>query len=65
MAFFGSSWKDDDDDEGTPHFTNCSGECKDCLIHYVGGCISGHGDDDFMSISEDDKKKYNLTIRKK
>jgi len=34
-------------------FTDCSGECKDCYIHFVGGCIAGHGDDDFCLIDKD------------
>ena len=37
-------------------FTDCSGDCKDCLIHHVGCCIAGHGDDDFYLIREEDAK---------
>ena len=32
-------------------FSNCSGECKTCYIHYVGGCLAGHGDDDYIEIT--------------
>jgi len=32
-------------------FSNCSGECKDCLINYTGRCLAGHGDDDFTKIT--------------
>jgi len=32
-------------------FTDCSGECRDCLITYIGGCIAGHGDDDFIFLT--------------
>lgn len=32
-------------------FTDCSGSCEDCVIHYIGFCIAGHGDDDFSPIS--------------
>jgi len=28
-------------------FSECSGACEDCVIHYTGGCLAGHGDDDF------------------
>ena len=33
-------------------FCDCSGECEDCLISYTGGCLAGHGDDDFYQITE-------------
>ena len=32
-------------------FTDCSGQCKDCYMNYVGGCLAGHGDDDFTQIT--------------
>jgi len=32
-------------------FSNCSGRCVDCYISYVGGCLAGHGDDDFTQIT--------------
>ena len=35
-------------------FSDCSGECKDCYINYTGGCLAGHGDDDFTQITEKD-----------
>ena len=33
-------------------FSDCSGQCKDCYINYAGGCLAGHGDDDFIQITE-------------
>ena len=68
MTLFGSSWSEvfDDWDKGMPHFTDCSGRCEDCLTHYKGGCLAGHGDDEFIQISEEEKFRYlNDTIRKK
>ncbi|MDA3780209.1 MAG: hypothetical protein PF487_08360 [Bacteroidales bacterium] len=44
-------------------FTECSGECEDCLIHYMGGCLAGHGDDDFIPMTEEQKKKYKNQYR--
>ena len=35
-------------------FSDCSGQCKDCCINYSGGCLAGHGDDDFTQITEGD-----------
>jgi hypothetical protein len=35
-------------------FTDCSGACKDCCINYSGGCVAGHGDDEFTQITEKD-----------
>jgi hypothetical protein len=32
-------------------FSCCSCECKDCLTHYTGGCLAGHGDCDFTPIT--------------
>ena len=34
-------------------FTDCSGSCDDCISHYYGNCIAGHGDDLFSPITED------------
>ena len=34
------------------YFGSCSGACKDCITHYTGGCLAGHGDDDFQEITE-------------
>lgn len=28
-------------------FSDCSGPCETCRIHYLGGCLAGHGDDDY------------------
>lgn len=38
-------------------FSDCSGDCKDCFIHYNGGCIAGHGDDHFVEITETEAKQ--------
>lgn len=35
-------------------FSDCSGECKDCVLHYLNGCLAGHGDDDFTQVTEKD-----------
>ena len=34
-------------------FSDCSGECNKCYIGYVGGCLAGHGDDDFIEMTEE------------
>ena len=31
--------------------TDCSGGCKDCHTYYSGGCLAGHGDDEFIRIT--------------
>jgi len=33
-------------------FSDCSGKCEDCAIDYYGGCLAGHGDDDFIPMTE-------------
>jgi len=38
-------------------FSDCLDKCSKCRIHFVGGCIAGHGDDDFQS--------YDLTQARK
>lgn len=38
--------------------TKCRGECKDCASHYGGGCLAGHGDDDFWPVTEDMAKQF-------
>ena len=37
-------------------FSDCSGECDDCYVHYVGGCLAGHGDDHFYKITKMEAK---------
>jgi hypothetical protein len=32
-------------------FSDCCGDCKDCVTHYTGGCLAGHGDDDFLQVT--------------
>ena len=34
-------------------FSDCSGKCEDCRIFYTGGCLAGHGDDDFVQITKE------------
>lgn len=31
--------------------SDCSGSCNDCIISYGGGCLAGHGDDDFEQVT--------------
>ena len=38
-------------------FTNCSGDCLDCWLHYMIACWAGHGDDDFVQITPDNIKR--------
>lgn len=35
-------------------FSDCSGKCDDCVINYTGGCVAGHGDDDFTQVTVSD-----------
>jgi len=35
--------------------SNCS-NCEECISHYSGGCLAGHGDDDFEQITEKSAK---------
>lgn len=32
-------------------FSNCSGPCETCRTHFTGGCLAGHGDDDYSYAS--------------
>jgi hypothetical protein len=32
-------------------FSDCSGPCDTCQIYYTGGCLAGHGDDDYVYAS--------------
>jgi len=38
-------------------FSDCSGPCEDCITHYTGGCLAGHGDDDFRQINLSEAKR--------
>jgi len=29
-------------------FSNCSGPCETCKTHHTGGCLAGHGDDEYV-----------------
>lgn len=35
-------------------FSDCSGPCSQCVIHFSGGCLAGHGDDDFQQVRASD-----------
>ena len=26
----------------------CSGPCETCVTHFIGGCLAGHGDDEYI-----------------
>jgi len=43
-------------------FSDCCGDCKDCFIHYWGGCLAGHGDDDFEPMNQ---KRFNELMESK
>lgn len=32
-------------------FSDCSGPCETCRTHFTGGCLAGHGDDDYSYAS--------------
>jgi hypothetical protein len=38
-------------------FSECS-DCQTCKIHYTGGCLAGHGDDDYVYASPEWIKEY-------
>lgn len=40
----------------------CSGPCETCRIHYVGGCLAGHGDDDYDPVDEKWIQKWRLRV---
>jgi len=42
-------------------FSDCSGPCDKCVTHYTGGCLAGHGDDDFCYI---DKECFDRLIKR-
>lgn len=33
-------------------FSECSDICDKCYTNYIGGCLAGHGDDDFIPITK-------------
>lgn len=41
---------------GFGEYSVCSGDCYDCKVFYVGGCIAG--DDGFIPLSEEEKKRH-------
>ncbi len=38
-------------------FNDCSGSCETCYVSFVGGCLAGHGDDDYSPMTKDLAKK--------
>lgn len=46
-------------------FSDCSGPCETCKTYYTGGCLAGHGDDEYIHAPLewierlDDSKKAN------
>jgi recombination protein RecA len=40
-------------------FSDCCGGCKTCKIHYQGGCLAGHGDDDYVYASPEWIEQFN------
>lgn len=41
---------------------DCSGPCEECSTHYTGGCLAGHGDDDFHQITVEDARSILKSI---
>jgi hypothetical protein len=41
-------------------FSDCSGPCKTCKINYIGGCLAGHGDNDYCYASPEWIKEKGL-----
>ena len=33
--------------------SNCASKCDTCYISFVGGCIAGHGDDDYSPMTKE------------
>jgi hypothetical protein len=50
-----ASLSDEDNDGGMKMFSDCSGPCVVCAS--TGGCLAGHGDDDFSVASAEDLGK--------
>lgn len=46
-------------------FSNCKDKCKYCYIYYIGGCLAGNGDDDFIGLTKNlfDKLTNNPKIK--
>jgi hypothetical protein len=46
-----------DDDDIFKMFSDCHDDCIRCITHYTGGCLAGHGDDDFTMVNEKQAKE--------
>ena len=46
-------------------FSDCSGPCETCRTHYTGGCLAGHGDDDYVYASPEWIKTYRKGLRQR
>lgn len=38
-------------------FSRCVSKCDTCYISFVGGCLAGHGDDDYTQMTLERAKK--------
>lgn len=43
--------------------SSCSGPCETCKTYYLGGCLAGHGDDDYSYASPDWIASIGLTVQ--
>ena len=39
-------------------FSDCSGPCETCQTNYTGGCLAGHGDDEYVHADQEWITKY-------
>jgi hypothetical protein len=46
-------------------FSDCSGPCQTCKIHYRGNCLAGHGDDDYVHADPEWIEWYRKALRRK
>ncbi len=42
--------------------TQCSGPCVSCQTNYVGGCVAGHGDDEYVFADPNWIQKWRLRV---
>jgi len=46
-------------------FSDCRGPCQTCQVYYIGGCLAGHGDDDYVHATADWIKQFYKEKEKK
>jgi hypothetical protein len=46
-------------------FSDCSGSCETCKINYIGGCLAGHGDDDYVYASPEWIEEFKQQLENK